>query len=44
LTVFPQNYSGAGFTGMKFDAIATPTEADFDAWVESVKGWFSQCH
>jgi len=31
------NYSGAGFTGMKFDAIATPTEADFDAWVESVK-------
>jgi len=31
------NYSGAGFTGMKFDAIATPTEADFDAWVEKVR-------
>ena len=31
------NYSGAGFTGMKFNAIATPTEADFDAWVEGVK-------
>lgn len=31
------NYSGAGFTGMKFDAIATPTEGDFEAWVEKVK-------
>ena len=31
------NYSGAGFTGMKFDTIATPTEADFDAWVQKVK-------
>jgi len=31
------NYSGAGFTGMKFKAIATETEADFDAWVEGVK-------
>jgi len=31
------NYSGAGFTGMKFNAIATPTEDDFEAWVASVK-------
>ncbi|AGP83617.1 ubiquinol oxidase subunit II [Alteromonas mediterranea MED64] len=31
------NYSGAGFTGMKFNAIATPTEDDFEAWVDSVK-------
>ena len=31
------NYSGAGFTGMKFDTIATPTEQDFDAWVNEVK-------
>lgn len=31
------NYSGGGFTGMKFKAIATETEADFDAWVEGVK-------
>ena len=31
------NYSGAGFTGMKFNAIATPTQADFDAWVNKVK-------
>lgn len=31
------NYSGAGFTGMKFKAIATETEADFEAWVEGVK-------
>ena len=31
------NYSGAGFTGMKFDAIATPTEQDFNAWVSKVK-------
>ena len=30
------NYSGAGFTGMKFKAIAT-TQADFDAWVSEVK-------
>lgn len=30
------NYSGAGFTGMKFKAIAT-TQADFDAWVNEVK-------
>ncbi|MGO2234319.1 ubiquinol oxidase subunit II [Marinomonas sp. UCMA 3892] len=31
------NYSGPGFTNMKFDAIAMETEADFDAWVEGVK-------
>lgn len=31
------NYSGPGFSNMKFNAIATKTEADFDAWVEGVK-------
>ncbi len=31
------NYSGAGFTGMAFTAIATPTDADFDAWVAKVR-------
>ncbi|PVZ11211.1 MULTISPECIES: ubiquinol oxidase subunit II [unclassified Pseudomonas] len=31
------NYSGAGFTGMKFKAVAT-SEADFNAWVNEVKG------
>lgn len=31
------NYSGGGFSGMKFNAIATPTEADFDAWVAGVR-------
>ena len=31
------NYSGHGFTGMKFDAIATPTREDFQEWVEMVK-------
>ncbi|QQZ41086.1 ubiquinol oxidase subunit II [Pseudomonas sp. SK3(2021)] len=30
------NYSGAGFTGMKFKAIATSQE-DFNAWVNEVK-------
>jgi cytochrome o ubiquinol oxidase subunit 2 len=30
------NYSGAGFTGMKFKATAT-SQADFDAWVAEVK-------
>ncbi|MBD3586270.1 ubiquinol oxidase subunit II [Salinimonas sp. HHU 13199] len=34
---FSANYSGKGFTGMSFDAIATPTNEDFDAWVEKVK-------
>lgn len=34
---FSANYSGAGFTGMKFNAIATPTQADFDTWVSNVK-------
>ncbi|MCC4264328.1 ubiquinol oxidase subunit II [Oceanimonas baumannii] len=31
------NYSGEGFTGMQFDAIATKDEAGFEAWVEKVK-------
>ncbi|MFW9078365.1 ubiquinol oxidase subunit II [Pseudomonas sp. P2757] len=30
------NYSGAGFTGMKFKAIST-TQEQFDAWVSEVK-------
>lgn len=30
------NYSGAGFTGMKFKATAT-SQAEFDAWVAEVK-------
>lgn len=34
---FSANYSGAGFTGMEFKAIATPTQDDFDAWVAKVK-------
>ena len=34
---FSANYSGAGFTGMKFNAIATPTQADFDKWVSDIK-------
>ncbi|MBQ4833155.1 ubiquinol oxidase subunit II [Pseudoalteromonas sp. MMG010] len=34
---FSANYSGAGFTGMKFNAIATPTQADFDKWVNTIK-------
>ena len=34
---YSSNYSGAGFTGMQFNAIATPTAADFDAWVAKVK-------
>lgn len=31
------NYSGAGFSGMTFEAKVT-TPADFDAWVETVRG------
>lgn len=31
------NYSGAGFSGMKFNAIATATPEGFDAWVAKVK-------
>ena len=31
------SYSGAGFSGMKFNAIATPDQAGFDAWVAKVK-------
>ncbi|MBJ7553929.1 ubiquinol oxidase subunit II [Marinomonas spartinae] len=34
---FSSNFSGPGFTGMKFKAIATPNEADFDKWVAKVK-------
>ncbi|MCU4675134.1 ubiquinol oxidase subunit II [Catenovulum sp. 2E275] len=34
---FSANYSGAGFTGMEFKAIATQSEADFDTWVAQVK-------
>ncbi len=30
------NYSGAGFTGMKFKAIAT-SQADYEAWINEVK-------
>ncbi|QFI55491.1 cytochrome o ubiquinol oxidase subunit II [Aeromonas simiae] len=31
------SYSGAGFSGMKFKAIATADQAGFDAWVAKVK-------
>ncbi|MVF10966.1 ubiquinol oxidase subunit II [Ketobacter sp. MCCC 1A13808] len=31
------NYSGAGFTGMKFKAIATPAQSGFDQWVKQRK-------
>ncbi|WP_028534493.1 ubiquinol oxidase subunit II [Paludibacterium yongneupense] len=31
------NYSGAGFSGMHFKAIATRTPAEFDAWVKQVR-------
>jgi cytochrome o ubiquinol oxidase subunit 2 len=31
------NFSGRGFSGMKFNTIATPTREDFDAWVAKVK-------
>lgn len=31
------NYSGAGFSGMKFKAIATPDAATFDQWVAKAK-------
>lgn len=34
---FSSNYSGAGFSGMKFNAIATDTPAQFDAWVQQVR-------
>ncbi|WP_434630325.1 ubiquinol oxidase subunit II [Chromobacterium sp. CV08] len=34
---FSSNYSGAGFSGMKFNAIATKTPAEFEAWVAKVK-------
>lgn len=31
------NFSGRGFSGMKFKAIATPDEASFDQWVAKAK-------
>ncbi len=31
------SYSGAGFSGMKFTATATPDRAGFDEWVQKVK-------
>ncbi|OBW92461.1 ubiquinol oxidase subunit II [Gallibacterium genomosp. 3] len=31
------SYSGSGFSGMKFNAIATPDEASFEDWVAKVK-------
>ncbi|WP_127959607.1 cytochrome o ubiquinol oxidase subunit II [Serratia microhaemolytica] len=31
------SYSGEGFSGMKFNAIVTPTEQDFALWVAKVK-------
>ncbi|PKH21345.1 cytochrome o ubiquinol oxidase subunit II [Enterobacterales bacterium CwR94] len=31
------NYSGAGFSGMKFKAIATANQQDFEQWVAKVK-------
>ncbi|MGB9096482.1 cytochrome o ubiquinol oxidase subunit II [Erwinia sp.] len=31
------NFSGRGFSGMKFKAIATPDQASFDQWVAKVK-------
>lgn len=34
---FSANYSGAGFSGMKFRAIATEDQAGFDAWVKKVR-------
>ncbi|BEV72191.1 hypothetical protein THUN1379_16730 [Paludibacterium sp. THUN1379] len=34
---FSSNYSGAGFSGMKFNAIATATPAEFEQWVASVR-------
>jgi cytochrome o ubiquinol oxidase subunit 2 len=34
---FSANYSGAGFSGMKFKAIATDTPAEFDQWVAKVR-------
>ena len=32
-----RSYSGPGFSGMKFTAIATPDNATFDQWVANVK-------
>ncbi|MGP1939547.1 MAG: ubiquinol oxidase subunit II [Arsenophonus sp. ET-DL9-MAG3] len=34
---FSSSYSGHGFSGMKFNVIATPDIASFDKWIEKVK-------
>lgn len=34
---FSANYSGHGFTGMQFDAVATTTADEFEDWVNEVK-------
>ncbi|WP_246624797.1 ubiquinol oxidase subunit II [Oceanobacter mangrovi] len=34
---FSANYSGSGFSEMKFDTVATSTDAEFDKWVAKVK-------
>jgi len=34
---FSSNYSGAGFSGMKFNAVAYASQAEFDDWVKSVR-------
>ncbi|MGO3644829.1 MAG: ubiquinol oxidase subunit II [Pseudoalteromonas sp.] len=34
---FSSNFSGEGFSDMKFNAIATPTESGFEQWVKTVK-------
>lgn len=34
---FSAHYSGAGFSGMKFEAIATETPAQFEQWVATVR-------
>ncbi|MEQ6290694.1 ubiquinol oxidase subunit II [Vogesella sp. GCM10023246] len=31
------NYSGAGFSGMKFKALAMNSQAEFDSWVQKVR-------
>ncbi len=34
---FSSSFSGRGFSGMKFTAIATPDQQGFDTWVQKVK-------
>jgi len=43
--VFPQTYTVPIFTAdeVRCDRYSN-RKLIFDAWVESVKGWFSQCH